>query len=202
MPPPTCVCLQPRSAPWRTPRRTGGSATRGTRARRPSSTPGPGEGGSRSRGERQHNTHFPCQQTEEGHIIYYEYSTILVVCGICSCFKSVVSKKSEEVRFFNFPETEKRIGKSKLKQVELQTKVRKDFTIMEKASTPTVLNVLVGTFNYKPGECPSRGLLRDCEIFANLRITFFSSTTSHTSTSSRYCVTADCSEHSRLRNPT
>ena len=81
-----------------------------------------------------------------------------------------MSKKSEEVRFFNFPETEKRIGKSKLKLVELQTKVRKDFTIMEKASTPTVLNVLVGTFNYKLGECPSRGLLRDCEIFANFRM--------------------------------
>ena len=48
-----------------------------------------------------------------------------------------MSKKSEEVRFFNFPETEKRIGKSKLKLVELQTKVREDFTftIMEKAST-------------------------------------------------------------------
>ena len=45
-----------------------------------------------------------------------------------------MSKKSEEVRFFNFPETEKRIGKSNLKLVELQTKVRKDFTIMEKAS--------------------------------------------------------------------
>ena len=33
---------------------------------------------------------------------------------------------------------------------------------------------------FQPGEGPSRGLLRDCEIFANIRITFVSSSTAGT----------------------
>ena len=43
-------------------------------------------------------------------------------------------------------------------------KVPDDFTITEKAPTR----------RFQPGEGPSRGLLRDCEIFGNLRITFVS----------------------------
>ena len=65
--------------------------------------------------------------------------------------------------------------------VELETKVCKDFTITEKAPTKvnwvnvcfaycpnSVLNVkvLVGAFNQE------KALVRDCEIFRNLWITF------------------------------
>ena len=45
-------------------------------------------------------------------------------------------------------------------------KVPDDFTITEKSPTR----------RFQPGEGPSRGLLRDCEIIANLRIAFVSST--------------------------
>ena len=37
------------------------------------------------------------------------------------------------------------------------------------------MKVLVGAFNIQPGEAPNRGLLRECEIFGNLRITFVTS---------------------------
>ena len=39
----------------------------------------------------------------------------------------------------------------------------------------TVLNVKALVKHFQPGEGPCRGLLRDCEIFANLRIAFVSS---------------------------
>ena len=42
--------------------------------------------------------------------------------------------------------------------VELQTKIHKDFTITDNVSTLTSTSTT------------SRGLLRDCEIFANLRL--------------------------------
>ena len=44
-------------------------------------------------------------------------------------------------------------------------KVREDFTIMEKAPTRSL-------FFFKGPKSPSRGFLRDCKIFANVRITF------------------------------
>ena len=47
--------------------------------------------------------------------------------------------------------------------LELQTKVREDFTITEMAPINTVL----------PGESLSRGLRHDCEIFANFRLKLY-----------------------------
>ena len=35
-------------------------------------------------------------------------------------------------------------------------------------------------WGFQPGEGPSRGLLRDCEIFGNLRITLVSSSKEYT----------------------
>ena len=47
--------------------------------------------------------------------------------------------------------------------LELQTKLREDFTITEKAPTRACRC-------FQPGEGPGRGLLYDCKIFANLRL--------------------------------
>ena len=67
--------------------------------------------------------------------------------------------------------------------IELQTKVCEAYTIMEKACSwklgpwrkDSVLNVkaLVGAFNQE--KALVSGLLRDCEIFGDIRITFVSS---------------------------
>ena len=40
-------------------------------------------------------------------------------------------------------------------------------------------SLLIVSFNQESGEGPSRSLLRDCKIFANLRITFVSSSSLH-----------------------
>ena len=62
-------------------------------------------------------------------------------------------------------------------QAELQTKVRRDFAIMGKDHT-RALTTFTSTYNgltrcFKPGEGLSGGLLRDCEIFTNLRLKLY-----------------------------
>ena len=62
--------------------------------------------------------------------------------------------------------------------LELQTKVKRRFANISQSQRRPLLG-LVGSRCFKQGEGPSRGLFRDCEIFANLRITLVWSSTGH-----------------------
>ena len=50
--------------------------------------------------------------------------------------------------------------------------------MITKPPVPYDLCINDPTRRFQPGEGPSRGLLRDCEIFSNLRLTFVSSSIS------------------------